>query len=1134
MEIALVTGGIVALGYLLNKQEQKFEDEDFYENDFKKNRNIEIKNYAKTDYNIYKNDFMNQLESKHNYNKYDLTKKSLEPNSNLINRVWRITNDEDRTKKIRDSVNKQVDKDLYNVKNIEYNNIEPMMNIDKNYDNSYDSYDTNDNTYESGSYNSEDSLDYSKNSDNDSLFSDNYSIPLVRNNIPNQRNSIKTNNMNNYINDNETFENSSLESFDNINTKVLNTQDAFFDDVVTSVSGNYKEYPKKQPTEECNGFEKQYEELRFDHEGIPGTMPPDRRMLKTFNENMKVIPESEFNADSDGRYGVTSDMTHNNMVPYFKSATYGYNPLLNKKLAENGTRRIELFTGSDQDPNFKHKREVQKLFPNEIGKVESVTGMPNFSDYFESRYIPSQTKNGELITQPIRTTPGLNLGYTESGNSGRQDLYRVMPRNVDQLRTIDNPKVSYKQPIIPGQKGNNRRIMGKQVQQGPDRFYYNSPDSMLPQVGEFEAPAVYGKYIVDPTNREMNGPNTYVGPIKSNVDKSTPEYLQGQFKNPFKKTFEHNGPRNVQRDTRGQIVGQETWTPSDTNRQSTNYGDEYVGNVGHNKTQGYLLNNENAIPEFTNREINDSNPIANIQGNKTSVPLINFLNYIPDTTKKQILIEDNGKKNLTNISNSIKGYLFNSINAIPDETLRSILTEKVILTNAKGNSERSYLFNNTNGIPDTTMKELTEDNLILGNLSNHEQGYLFNYMNNIPDTNLRNIINTLYSSGGLNFKGNHDKSYLIDYKNAIPDTTMRELTENVINLTNLKGQMDKGYLINYVNTIPDTTIKELTENNLHLSSISPIQAKGYLINYINSIPDTTMKELTENNEQMLNIKGNYNQDYMFNYENGVPEQTLRNLIENISQLTNVKGNHSGDYLINYISSIPDTTMKELTEHNTNLTNVSPLKMKTYLINYVNSIPNTTLRELTENQSNIIGQKGNRGKNIMFNYDNGIPDPTIRSQTENQKNIIGQKGNKDKQIMFNYDNAIPDITNRNQTENQKNIIGQKGNKDKQIMFNYDNGIPDPTNRCQTENQKNITGLSGQGTQNRSRLDYANALLNVEKEIIAEGRAPVPVKNNIGKTTLFTEYVFNDDNMTERPVFSGVKQMGSIENELYSFN
>jgi hypothetical protein len=1059
MDILLITGGLGLLGYLINDQKQKYSDEYNNNDDI-----IKIKKYNTSDHDIYNNVFQTQLNKPYDIEKYNLYSDSLKPDTMLVNRIWRLLNDKEKNEKINKNVNDAINKDLNNLKNIKYNNIEPMMNINNNYNDNFSQ------------------------SDNDSTFSDNYMHKKYLND-----GNIKKINENNYISD----DNSSYETDMNINTHVLNKQEKFMDDVITSLSGDFQSDDDIEYDNPKNEFEKQFEELKFDHKGIPGTMPPDRKMLKPFNEKMKVISESEFIPDCDGRYGVTSDMSHGNMVPFFKSTTYGYNPMRDTQMENYATRNIELFTGSDQNPQFKHKQEVKTLFPTEMGRVESVTGMPNFSDYFESRYIPSQSRNGERPVQPIRDTPGLDLGYNQIANGN--NMYRALPKNVDQLRTANNPKISYEQPVIPGQMGNKRRIMGKQVQQGPDRYYYNSPDSMLPQVGDFEAPALYGKYIIDPTNRAMNPSNDYTGPLTSQVQKSTPQYLQGEFKNPFKKTFETDGPRNVQYDTRGQIINQESWTPSETNRQTVNYGDQYIGGAGLNKTQNYLFNAENAINDPTNRDITQEGQVTNITGNYKSVPLINFLNYIPDVTRKQIMIEDNGRKSLTNVSNSIKGYLFNSINAIPDETLRSILTDKVIIANTKGNSERGYLFNTANNITDQNARNMSEDNLILGNLSNHEKSYLFNYMNNIPDVNLRNIINTVYSSGGLNIKGNHDQSYLIDYNN----------------------------------TIPDITTKEMTENNLLLGTATPIQKKGYLINYDNSIPDTTLNELTEQNTNILNFKGNHIKEYMFNYENGITEQTLRNLVENITQLGNFTGNHTGGYLINYINSIPNTTLKELTENTTDLANINPLKMKGYLINYINSIPDSTKREITENQKIVIGTKGNHTQNQFFNYDNGIPDPTNRNQTENQKNIIGMKGNQSKNQFFNYDNGIPDPTNRNQTENQKNVTGIGSAFSKEYIFNYENGIPDATIRSQTENKNNIIGQKGQGTQNRSRLDYNNAILNVEKEVIARGRAPVVVKNNLGPTPVFTQYVFNDDNASERNTYCGTIQEGSIQNELYSF-
>ena len=1148
----ILGAGLIFGGILLNANNKTTKSKLEIEN-----KNNDIKPFPKNYYDNYKSKIYTD-SNEFLYNSIsDLYKKSLKPDSRIVNNIYRILNDPvEKNKKMK--INNLLNKDINMIKKTynNNNNIETMKNIEtiKNIE----------------TMNNMNNMNMLNNYDSDSDFSDNYSIPT------------KSNKKNKYLNsdselsDNYTENNTNT----NINLKVLNQQDRFLSDIITNLSGSETEYELEKSKNNninninnkyCkNTFESQYDELKFNHEGIPETIQNGKQMLNIFNDKIKFSPQSTFDAKSDGRYGVTSNMTHNNMVPFFSSKTYGYNPGYDKERENYSVRQVELFTGSDQNPQFKHKKEVVNLFSPETNKVESVTGVPNFNDYFESRYIPSQTRNGERPFEPIRTTPGLNLGYNEIGNTGRQDLYRVLPKTVDQLRTVNNPKVSYTEPVIPGQKGDRRGIIGNFIQKGPDRFYYNAPDSMLPQIGDHVAPALYGKWLVDQTNRSLNPDNPGLNPL-GGIEKSTPEYLQGQFKKSFKREEEQEGPRNVQLDTRGQIINQETWIPNETNRQSVNYTNNYNGNIKGNKEQNYLENFENGIPEVTQRETIPELPNLNINGNYKSVPLINFLNIIPDITRKEILLEDNGRKNITNISNSIKGYLFNSINAIQDPTLRDLISQKIILTNTKGPQEQNYLFNMTNSIQDPNMRNLSEDNLILTTLSNHEKGYLFNNINAIPDPTLRELINTLYSKGGYGMKGNHQTSQLFNYVDGIPDTTLRELTENIIQLTNVTGPVGsiKQYLFDYINAIPDINMRQLTENKEILTNIQPIQVKNYLLNYINSIPDTTLKELTENNKYLTGHKGSQEQNYMFNYDNAIPNSTMRELIEEIRQITNLTGNHKAEYLINYINAIPDKTLKELTENKEILTNMKPIQVKDYLINYINAIPDITLKELYENQKYIIGQKGSHTQDYMFNYENSIKNPTQRNMTENQKYIIGQKGSHIQDYMFNYNNGIPDATARNQTETTTNIIGQKGNKEgmtafnyedkpnltmrdlssntknitgvgsqytyKEYMFNYQGGIPDDTARNQTETTKNITGQKGDQYQLRSRLDYSNALLNNVKEGIAEGRMPTIVKNNKGPTCMFTEYTFNDDKpLTQRPIYSGIKPIINVENPLYMFN
>ncbi len=1016
------------------------------------------------------------------YNRIDdIYEDSVKPNTNIVNNIWRIQNDNINQKKNKE-ISGMINKDINTIKNIESNNIETMKNINE-----------------------------LNSSDSDSVFSDNFSLP---NYIPNKTKS-KSLNDNITNNSNSTFgyyDNNSNSSNDtdysdnrknNINTRVLNTQNKFLEDVVSNLSGKSNGYDKSiqdNDTENCDSLSKQFDPLEFNHKGIPGTMPANRQVLHLFNDKLKFSPESNFNPKSDGRYGVTSDMTHDNMQPFFKSKTYGYNPEFEKEQTNYAVRKVELFTGSDQNPQFKHKTDVPYLFSPETNKVVSVTGVPNFSDFFESRVIPSDKRQGEKPFQPVMVTPGLNLGYNEIGNTGFQDTYRVLPKNVDQLRTVDNPKVSYQPPVIQGQMGDRRGAIGNFIQKGPDRFYEQNPDSFMPQKGDFIAPAIYGKHLKTLTQRSLNPDTPHLNPAKMDVDHSTPEYLWGQFKKTFKRTFDFDGPRNVQENTRGSIINQGTYVPTETQRQSTNWGDKVIIGTQGNKQQDYLANYENFTPQTTQRETMPELDKTNVQGNFISVPLTNYLNFIPETTLKQIMIEDEGNRNLTNVSNSVKSYLFNSINSIPDPTLRSLLTQKVILTNVKENSERGYLFNNQNAIQDPTLRNLSEDNLILGVLSNKEQGYLFNNLNGIPDPTLRMMINTLYERGGYGFKGNHDENYAFNYTNAIPNTTLRNITQDQKYIVGTQGNHEENYAFNYTNGIPDTTLRDLTQDQKYIVGTQGNHIENYAFNYKNGIPDTTLRDLTQDQKYIVGTQGNHVENYTFNYENGVPNTTLRNITENQKYIVGTQGNH----------------------------------VENYTFNYENGTPNTTLRNMTENQKNIIGTQGNRIETFSFNYENGTPNTTLREISGAQKNIIGTMGNKLEQYSFNYENGTPNTTLRNMSENQKNVIGTKGNFAGQANFNYKNGIPDATMRVFSGPQKNIIGTQGDGTQVRSRLDASNAYLNTIKEVVAEGRDPVPVKENRGPTTQFTQYVFCDDSYAPKHIFSGTRPLTSVQNDLYTFS
>ena len=75
-------------------------------------------------------------------------------------------------------------------------------------------------------------------------------------------------------------------------------------------------------------------------------------------------------------------------------------------------------------------------------------GAPNQSDFYQSRVNPSSKMSNVKPWQEERVAPGLNRGYTTSGsegyNSALDERQTYMPKSVDDMRVLTNPKNSYK------------------------------------------------------------------------------------------------------------------------------------------------------------------------------------------------------------------------------------------------------------------------------------------------------------------------------------------------------------------------------------------------------------------------------------------------------------------------------------------------------------------------------------------------------------------------------------------------------------------------------------------------------------------------------------------------------------------
>jgi len=127
---------------------------------------------------------------------------------------------------------------------------------------------------------------------------------------------------------------------------------------------------------------------------------------------------------------------HVNMQPFFGSHLRG-----SHLDANSGESIMDNYVGSGSQ--IISKTEQAPLFAPREG-YQNPYGMPNTSDFMQSRVNPSLKMSNVKPFEEQLVAPGINAGYGTNGvggyNSGliARDMY--MPRNVDEMRADNNPK----------------------------------------------------------------------------------------------------------------------------------------------------------------------------------------------------------------------------------------------------------------------------------------------------------------------------------------------------------------------------------------------------------------------------------------------------------------------------------------------------------------------------------------------------------------------------------------------------------------------------------------------------------------------------------------------------------------------
>ena len=802
--------------------------------------------------------------------------------------------------------------------------------------------------------------------------------------------------------------------------------------------------------------------------------------------------------------GKPIDMTHNNMIPFF-----GGSIKQNVNAANSNQHVLERHTG-ESNLGF-IKKEQSPLFQPQKS-MSYVYGTPNTITSQMNRYIPSDKKTNELPAEKIQVGPGINQGYTwkPSGGFQQQDSRPfALPKTVDDLRVLTNPKISYKGRVISGKYYlNNRTSLPNISKRRPDRYYENSPARYNTTVGANTKSKIHPKPILKKTNTRHI--ESYIGNMGNH--KNDKERIRPEIRKSRKVTFENDGPRNL--DAQG--------TNSDP--EKFDYGKKNI-NLGTNQRditgiRTHVTNITKIVKEIIapiqdliqptkkDEQILNARMTGNLQvvGNE-QLPVYDP-NDTPKTTIKETNIHDNRTGNMQMQAPS-RVTIYD-----PNDVTRTTIKETNIHNNRQGNLNGPVQLTvyDPNDVARTTIKETNIHDNRAGNLTGATRVPVYDpndtAKTTIKETNIHNN-----RTGNLSGK---TKVTVYD-PNDIARTTIKETNIHDNHTGNLTGSTRVP--VYDPNDTARTTIKE---TNIHDNHTGNLTASTRVPVYDpNDIARTTIKETNIHDNHTGNLTASTR----------VPVYDPNDIARTTIKETNIHDNHTGNLSASIKVPVYDpndvakTTIKETNIDNNRLGNMEVLRQGGLAVNPDDSTRVTTKETLPQPSTN----RNMDGNTKPYVYDpNDIAKTTIKETNINNNrtgNVTGQEGG-DGYLVTNTEapNTNRQFTSDHEYTGAQN--GQVGRGDGQGYLTTNTEAPN-TNR-QFTSDKEYTGTAmSSNVEPMSYEDVYNATMNEVRELTLEGRKPtdsnVTMTNGSDTINMETKKLEGDYMNQRKPVKTNITNL-----------
>lgn len=496
---------------------------------------------------------------------------------------------------------------------------------------------------------------------------------------------------------------------------------------------------------------------------------------------------------------------------------------------------IERFLGDD-DPilRFRPKREVENMFGPEFGIRQNNVSLD--TDQLRQRLqTTTRTNDGKDIG--VRVGPGLGRAPGDNSQRGMHPLLRIIPKEVNQLRSWLTEKITYQPQQRVGQLG-KRSIdpshMGLVEKRTADTFTDRQDLTNRIRASQ-TAPKLTGQLKNTPTQRGLRS-DVVSGPVRAydkhsqyKLDKFTEETIRNEYREP--------DPMQVSNPNAGVTTTQNSYALPTTQRMSA-----VQPPTGHASAPagGEVAVNFFDIPRDTQRQQVAAPPKMNLSAVQKASPQYSVAGFTPAPTIRDTTSLPSRDRVLRGVAGpTTKGRAFDPQLQIRD-TLKGSLPVEPFSHGAHMPSSGHRSFD-PNDVVQNTIRQTTSANTVDGQVRGASSGYRsFDPTDVLQDT-IRQTTSANTVDGHV--RGPSSQHYLVSH-DFNPRDSVRETTQ-VSRLPANPAQAEGGESYTAESVYNRDSSARATYRSPQQGA--PYTAWGERLISKDAVPENTTRETTQTN-----------------------------------------------------------------------------------------------------------------------------------------------------------------------------------------------------------------------------------------------------------------------------------------------